>query len=89
MLLTNHEIGGCLVISRCGLPSAADEKWYSPKRPSSTVVIPSVRQRLCRGKSLLFTNGGTCWPPAISAADEQEAEGTPEGRPSVNSDGLK
>ena len=30
--------GGCLVTSRCCLPSTADEEWYSPKRPSSTVV---------------------------------------------------
>ena len=30
--------GGCLVTPRRRLPSAADEEWYSPKRPSSTVV---------------------------------------------------
>ena len=30
---------GCLVISGHCRPSAADEEWYSPKRPSSTVVV--------------------------------------------------
>ena len=30
--------GGCLVTPRHRLPSAADEEWYSPKRPSSAVV---------------------------------------------------
>ena len=30
--------GGCLVTPRRCLPSAADEEWYSLKRPYSTVV---------------------------------------------------
>ena len=38
---------------RC-LHSAAAEEWNTPKRPSSTVVTPSVCQRLCRGKYLLL-----------------------------------
>ena len=32
---------GCLVTSGRCWPSAADEEWYSPKRPSSTVAINS------------------------------------------------
>ena len=32
---------GCLVTSGRCWPSAADEEWYSPKRPSSTVTVNS------------------------------------------------
>ena len=32
---------GCLVTSGRHWPSAADEEWYSPKRPSSTVAVNS------------------------------------------------
>ena len=33
------QVSGCLVtFGRCW-PSAADEEWYSPKRPSSTVAV--------------------------------------------------
>ena len=38
-LLANHVQVVVLVTSGCCWPSAADEKWYSPKRPSSTVAI--------------------------------------------------
>ena len=48
------QIDGCLVMSGHCLPSAADEEWYSSKRPSSTVVTTSVRQHLRRGKYLLL-----------------------------------
>ena len=37
---------------RCG-PSAADEKWYSPKRPSSTVAIQHAKLKHLRQTSLL------------------------------------
>ena len=38
-------ISGCLVTSGCCVASAADEKWYSPKRPSSTVAFQHSMQR--------------------------------------------
>ena len=39
----NERLGqtGCLMTSGCCWSSAADEEWYSPKRPSSTVAINS------------------------------------------------
>ena len=37
--LTNHLTSGCLVTSGHCKPSAADEEWYSPKRPFSTVAV--------------------------------------------------
>ena len=37
--LTNHLISGFLVTSGHCKPSAADEVWYSLKRPSSTVAV--------------------------------------------------
>ena len=35
------QTSGCLVTSGRCWPSAADEEWYSPKRPSSTVAVNS------------------------------------------------
>ena len=35
------QTSGCLVTSGGSWPSSADEKWYSPKRPSSTEAVNS------------------------------------------------
>ena len=36
------QVSGCLVTSRCCLPSAADEEWHSSKRPNSTTAVNSL-----------------------------------------------
>ena len=44
---------GCLVTSGHCWPSAADEEWYSPKKPSSTVAVQhsSGNSTQCCGES--------------------------------------
>ena len=40
------QVSGCLVTSGRCWPSAADEEWYSPKRPSSTVAVNELNTKV-------------------------------------------
>ena len=50
-LPANHVQVVVLVTSGRCWPSAADEEWYSPKRPSSTVAIQHCSEAQYRGES--------------------------------------
>ena len=48
------QVSGCLVTSGRCWPSAADEEWYSPKRPSSTVAVNELNTKVSHF-SLVFS----------------------------------
>ena len=48
------QVSGCLVTSGRCWPSAADEEWYSPKRPSSTVAVNELNTKVS-AFSLVFS----------------------------------
>ena len=47
---------GCIVTSGRCWPSAADEEWYTPKRPSRTVAVQHSSSRLLQRFCLLTKN---------------------------------